>query len=256
MQKRIISMAFAVVLMLSMMTVGYASPIDFDTEGTGVTTEQSTAKVPDKTKETTAKKTEATVATEKEKSEGSSMLDTDAVKDNVKNLASVMGGVSLDEESATKVNKTMEPIAKIVQRIIGYGLAIISFALLIYTVADLAYINIPITRSILENNRLVSDEAKLVITPEEIEDMHSRRGGMGMGMGMGGGMYDEYDPAPRAGGDKRGKTKKTTNGQYFSLRSRALIAFGLCSVLCVSTLFTRLGLLLATWLLNLFTFFV
>lgn len=213
---------------------GYAAPsMDIETETT-----------------TTVKKEESDkgkVSKNGKKGETTKSIDMDKVQKDVGGLSALMGGVTIDEDTAADINEKMEPAAYIVKYVIGFGLAIISLGMLVYTVADLMYINLPITRDMLSGTKMVSDDA------HSLGDESASKG-MG-GYGNFGGYGDEYGSSGYGGNDGQ-QVKGNKNSRYFKARAKTLILFSICSVLTLSTLFTQFGLAMGNWILKAVMYFI
>lgn len=206
----------------------------------------------------------------------------------VDGINSIFENVGPDQEDFTKANKITKPVAKVVNTVVAVMLAALGLFLLFYSVADLLYLTVPVTRKLLNPNY----------------GGQSSSGGMGgMGGGFGGGGYGGggfggggyggmggmgggmggAQQAPASGGfvlvsDEAVAVLQETQAQaqpqggmgmggmggqaqpapskkavllvYLKRRTVTLVLIGVCIVLFTTTVFTDIGINLGSWALN------
>lgn len=182
-----------------------------------------------------------------------------------------LGRVSSD--SVEEANMRIQPIAEIINLIIGVLLGLTLLGIGLVTALDLVYISIPRLRDVLDGGGQGTQQGR----GQGMSRGGYGRGGYsaGMGMGMGG---NNYSPSPQnAGGgiaavgryvsdealasimeaqasnaegmSGRG-VRKNTLSIYWKKRAYFLILFGVCAVLFTTTVFTNLGVRLGTWVMR------
>lgn len=179
----------------------------------------------------------------------------------------------VSSESVEEANMRIQPVAEIINLIIGVLLGLTLLGIGLVTALDLVYISIPRLRDVLDGGGQGTQQGR----GQGMSRGGYGRGGYGAGMGMGMG-GNNYSPSPQnAGGgiaavgryvsdealasimeaqasnadgmSGRG-VRKNTLSIYWKKRAYFLILFGVCVVLFTTTVFTNLGVRLGTWIMR------
>lgn len=179
----------------------------------------------------------------------------------------------VSSESVEEANMRIQPVAEIINLIIGVLLGLTLLGIGLVTALDLVYISIPRLRDVLDGGGQGTQQGR----GQGMSRGGYGRGGYGAGMGMGMG-GNNYSPSPQnAGGgiaavgryvsdealasimeaqasnaegmSGRG-VRKNTLSIYWKKRAYFLILFGVCAVLFTTTVFTNLGVRLGTWIMR------
>lgn len=213
---------------------------------------------------------------EKKRLEGLDEMSQEEKDENERTAEAVgdlfkLGRVSSD--SVEEANMRIQPIAEIVNLIIGIMLGLTLLGIGLVTALDMVYISIPKLRDFLDGGGQGTQQGR----GQGMGMGGYGRGGYGAGMGMGMG-GNNYSPSPQnAGGgiaavgryisdealasvmeaqatnadgmSGRG-VRKSTLSIYMKKRAYFLILFGICAVLFTTTVFTSLGVRLGTWIMR------
>lgn len=213
---------------------------------------------------------------EKKRLEGLDEMSQEEKDENERTAEAVgdlfkLGRVSSD--SVEEANMRIQPVAEIVNLIIGVLLGLTLLGIGLVTALDLVYISIPRLRDYLDGGGQGTQQGR----GQGMSMGGYGRGGYGPGMGMGMG-GNNYSPSPQnAGGgiaavgrfisdealasvmeaqatnadgmSGRG-VRKSTLSIYWKKRAYFLILFGVCAVLFTTTVFTSLGVRLGTWIMR------
>lgn len=215
---------------------------------------------------------------EKKRLEGLDEMSQEEKDENERTAEAVgdlfkVGRVTSD--SVEEANMRIQPIAEIVNLIIGIMLGLTLLGIGLVTALDMVYISIPKLRDFLDGGGQGTQQGRGQGMGMGGYGRGGYGAGMGMGMGMGG---NNYSPSPQnAGGgiaavgryisdealasvmeaqatnadgmSGRG-VRKSTLSIYMKKRAYFLILFGICAVLFTTTVFTNLGVRLGTWIMR------
>ena len=167
-----------------------------------------------------------TPATTNNGNTGSNQVAKNADKNEstAKAVGDLFSSAGVNEESAAKAKKWIEPVAKVLNTVIAVILGLFASMLILVSVLDMVYLGIPITRQWL--------------CPGGADMGAAAAGGMGA-MGMQGAM----PPA----------TGKNVMFAYLKKRAFSLVMLGVCLVLFSCTVFTDLGITVGTKIIGLLT---
>lgn len=213
---------------------------------------------------------------EKKRLEGLDEMSQEEKDENERTAEAVgdlfkVGRVTSD--SVEEANMRIQPIAEIVNLLIGIILGLTLLGIGLVTALDMVYISIPRLRDYLDGGGQGTQQGR----GQGMGMGGYGRGGYGAGMGMGMG-GNNYSPSPQnAGGgiaavgrfisdealasvmeaqatnadgmSGRG-VRKSTLSIYWKKRAYFLILFGVCAVLFTTTVFTNLGVRLGTWIMR------